>query len=182
MRNDCTKPATGWKRQRLSRFLRNNSGATAVEFAMVALPFFTLMLSILEMGSVFFRSEYLQSGVEEAGRRVMTGQVQSNSDPETFFKTTLCDQVKLMIACSDIRYDVKNYETFAGADTSVPMKDGNLDVAKLGFAPGAGGKITVVKAYVEVPVFVSYFGSTLANQANGSRLLVAGAAFKNEPF
>lgn len=169
-------------RKCLRGFLKSRSGATAVEFGMVALPFFTLLLSVLEMGTIFFKAEYLQSGVEEAGRRVMTGQVQANASPEDFFKTTLCDQVQMMISCSDIRYDVKSYETFAGADTSVPMKDGNLDASKLGFAPGGGGKITVVKAYVEIPVFVSYFGSTLANQANGTRLLIAGAAFKNEPF
>jgi len=45
-------------------FRKDTSGATAVEFAMVAGPFFVLLLALIEVALVFFstRAESYQSG------------------------------------------------------------------------------------------------------------------------
>ena len=40
----------------------------------------------------------------------------------------------------------------------------------------------VVRAYYEWPVIVDLLGNNLADMPNGTHLLVATAAFRNEPF
>ncbi len=59
--------------------------------------------------------------------------------------------------------------------------DGNLKVPE-NYQTGHGGDIVVVRAYYEWPTFVTGLGNNLADMPNGSHLLVATAAFRNEPF
>ncbi len=40
----------------------------------------------------------------------------------------------------------------------------------------------VVNAYYEWPVFINKLGNNLADMPDGTHLLVATAAFRNEPF
>ncbi len=51
-----------------------------------------------------------------------------------------------------------------------------------GYSPGASGDIVVVRLFYEWPIFVTGLGYKLSNLASDKRLLVATAAFKNEPY
>ena len=53
---------------RNSRFLSNTAGATALEFALCAPPFFMLVMGILELGLLVWIQLSLQQGVEAAAR------------------------------------------------------------------------------------------------------------------
>jgi Flp pilus assembly protein TadG len=55
--------------------LRDESGATAVEFGMLAAPFIAMILAILQTSTSLLLSQGLDTAVQEAGRLVMTGQV-----------------------------------------------------------------------------------------------------------
>ena len=62
------------------RFQKDDTGATAVEFAMVG-PLFFLMLGVtLETGVMMFSEYVLQTSVQEAARIVRTGQAQTSSN------------------------------------------------------------------------------------------------------
>ena len=50
----------------LRRFRRAEKGATAVEFAMVAAPFFFLLFAMIEIAAVFFTSTVLENAVLES--------------------------------------------------------------------------------------------------------------------
>ena len=63
-------------------FRRSDSGATAVEFAIVAFPFFALLGVIIETGSMMFTEFGLQSAVQEAARQARTGQAQTGAGPQ----------------------------------------------------------------------------------------------------
>jgi Flp pilus assembly protein TadG len=52
----------------LTRCLRARTGATALEFALVAPPFFLLLLGIVEFGRVMWTQSALHFAVEEAAR------------------------------------------------------------------------------------------------------------------
>ena len=56
--------------------LRNDSGSAAIEFAMVALPFFMFVLGIIGVGLYYFTSNALEHGVEAASRKILTGEAQ----------------------------------------------------------------------------------------------------------
>jgi hypothetical protein len=49
------------------------------------------------------------------------------------------------------------------------------------FNPGNAGDIVVVRVMYLWPVFFGPIAFNMANQANGSRLIMASAAFQNEP-
>jgi len=59
------------------RFIRNQGGATAVEFAMIALPFLGLMAGIIELGLLFMGSVALDNAMQTASRRIRTGELTS---------------------------------------------------------------------------------------------------------
>ena len=59
------------------RFVRANDGVTAVEFAIVATPFFALMFAIFETAFVFLGQQTLETAVANAARQVRTGQAQA---------------------------------------------------------------------------------------------------------
>ena len=59
----------------LRTFRRSDSGSAAVEFSLVAVPFFALLFAIIETGIVFFAGQVLENGVQDSGRLIYTNQI-----------------------------------------------------------------------------------------------------------
>ena len=161
----------------LRRFRKDKRGATAVEFALVAVPFLGLLGSIVETGLTFIAAQALDRAAYAAGRKVMTGEAKTSGD----FQTALCANASWLISCSSIKFDVKSYKTFGTADMSVPMSGGDLNTAGMGYNRGGGGDIVVVRAYYKRAVYADRLGSNLGNIAGGYRILVGTSVFRNEP-
>jgi Flp pilus assembly protein TadG len=165
------------------RFGRNQSGATVVEFALVATPFFALLFAIIETALLFFADQTLDTAVSSAARLIRTGQAQEDGMSASDFKTEICNQIVGLFNCdSGLKVDVRKYSNFDAIDLATPVDtDGNLHVTE-NYQTGHGGDIVVVRAYYEWPTFVAGLGNNLANMPDGTHLLVATAAFRNEPF
>ena len=169
---------------RVVRFGKDENGATAVEFSIVALPFFALMFAILETALAFFAAQVMETAVSNASRLIRTGQAQQQGLTAATFKDTICNQIASLFNCqAALLVDVKTYPTFGSIDLSTPVDgSGNLDTTNSTYTPGNGGDIVVVRAFYEWPVFVDKIGNSMSNMPNGSHLLAATAAFRNEPF
>ncbi len=167
----------------LGRFRRNQKGATVVEFALVAAPFFALMFAIIETALLFFADQALDTAVSSAARLIRTGQAQEDGMSASDFKTAICDRMAGLIDCAGgLKVDVQTYANFDAISLQTPVdKDGNLHVTE-NYDAGHGGNIVVVRAYYEWPTFVIGLGNNLGNMPDGTHLLVATAAFRNEPF
>jgi len=167
----------------LVRFRRDQRGATAVEFALVALPFFALMFAILETALLFFAGQALETSVANVSRLIRTGQAQQQNYNLAQFKTDVCSEILSLFDCvSGLKVDIRKYSSFAAMDLGVPLdSNGALHVTE-NYQPGHGSDIVVVRAYYEWPTFVRLLGNDLADMPNGKHLLVATAAFRNEPF
>ena len=50
------------------------------------------------------------------------------------------------------------------------------------YVPGSTGQITVVRLFYQWPLFVTGLGYNIGCGTSNKRLLVATAAFKNEPY
>ncbi len=61
------------------RLARDEGGAAAVEFAMIALPLFAIIMAALQAALMLLAEQELDNATDEAGRLVMTGQVSSTS-------------------------------------------------------------------------------------------------------
>jgi Flp pilus assembly protein TadG len=170
------------------RFGRRKDGAAIVEFAVVMVPFIALLFAILEVALVFFAGQVLETAVADSSRLIMTGQAQKAvGDKKQAFRDEVCDRLYGLFDCAiGIHIDVRKYNAFAAADMSPPVfdqGDGELDVSDFNqFDPGVQGDIVVVRVVYEWPTFVRDFGFNLATLPNGNRLLMATAAFRNEPY
>jgi Flp pilus assembly protein TadG len=172
------------KSRRLRHFLRHErDGATAIEFGIVALPFFMLLVALIEIGLVFFGNFTLENAVDRAARKIRTGEAQTAGFDAGAFKTEVCSNVYAMLDCSGgLKVDVRTFENFGGVALPPPLDgDGNL-IDDFEFSPGNGGDIVVVRAFYEWDLIASVPGAGLGNMAGGSRLLAATVAFRNEPF
>jgi len=165
----------------LRRFARRDDGAAAIEFGMVAAPFLALMFAIMETALVFFASQTLETAVADSARLIMTGQAQTQSFSATQFKTSVCSKVGSLFNCANLYVDVKTYPKFADIDNSPPTikPDGTIDTS---YTAGGPGDIAVVRLMYQWPVYASLLGLNLSNLGNNKRLLIATAAFRNEPY
>jgi Flp pilus assembly protein TadG len=176
----------------LRRFRRDEQGSTAVEFALVALPLFALMFASIEGALVFWTNQVLDEAVAQASRTLYTGSFQQANltvpaaqIPEQF-KAAVCSRVKGLFNCSEIKIDVQTYDSFPAGIPQPIITDADgtrrLDPAFGQFNPPGPYKITVVRAAIEYPVFVSLLGANASNLTGNKRLIMATAAFRTEQY
>jgi Flp pilus assembly protein TadG len=167
----------------LRRFARSERGATAIEFSLVAVPFFGLMFAILEIGITFFAQQTLDTAVQMSARLIRTGIAQEQNYDSNTFKNTICDRVGIIFDCGKLKIDVRTIATFDSNPPPPPFdQDGNLTDQNFVYTPGKGGEIVLVRAFYEWPSTMKLVYFSLANTGNGNYLMAASAAFKNEPF
>jgi Flp pilus assembly protein TadG len=165
----------------LRRFRRDRKGQVAVQFAMIAMPFFMMMFAIIETALIFFANQALETATQDTARLIMTGQVQLGGMNAATFKTNLCSRLAGLMDCTGgVDVDVKSYPSFASVNIANPISGGNY-VNPTTFLPGGAGDIVVVRTFYQWPVFVTGLGYDPGNLNNKKRLLVATAAFRNEP-
>jgi Flp pilus assembly protein TadG len=145
------------------------------------------MFAIMEVALVFFAGQILETATADSARRIMTGQVQKAGFDAQEFKDDLCGRLHAMFNCgSGVHIDVRKYDAFSGANISPPAYDEEEDELDLSdfqqFQPGVQGDIVVVRVVYEWPMLVRDLGFNLATLPNGNRLLMATAAFRNEPY
>src|SRR5882672_2109471 len=85
----------------LRRFTRQEDGATAVEFAMVAAPFLALVFAIIETAVVFFAGQTLETAVADSSRLIMTGQAQTAGFNQAAFKDAVCAKIFGLFNCQN---------------------------------------------------------------------------------
>ena len=54
-------------------FMRDETGVTAVEFAILALPFFSIIVAIMETSVILLAGAILDSAVQDTSRVIRTG-------------------------------------------------------------------------------------------------------------
>jgi Flp pilus assembly protein TadG len=173
-----------WRFSTARRMLRQEEGAAAVEFALVAAPFLALVFAIIETAVVFFAGQALETAAADSARLIMTGQAQTQGFDQAKFKEAVCGKIFGLFNCSAGLYvDVKSYPAFASINTSKPIdSDGNLQTGNFGYSPGTPGDIVVVRLMYQWPVYVSLLGLNLSDMGGSKRLLLSTIAFRNEPY
>jgi Flp pilus assembly protein TadG len=167
----------------LRRFAREEKGATVIEFAMVALPFFLLLFAIFDISFIFFATTTLENGIVAAARQIRTGQAQAANMTANEFRTLVCNQINMMLACdARLALDVRKFTGFNNVALP-PGTDGNGNLSgDMTFDPGTAGDVVVVRAFYVWPMLTPTGISEFSNMAGHQRLLEASIAFRNEPF
>lgn len=172
---------------------RKQSGATAVEFAFVALPFFAMMFALFEIMMIFFVQTTLEAAVAEEARKIRTGQAQSTTAPisKAQFKAAVCDRMYGMGDCATRLFVmVESLSTAPTGPLTLPWDDGSLvpnSAADEPYDNSAPGQLVIVRAYYAWPLLTPGISAAFKNYSSGAlgtnnRMLVATTAFRNEPY
>lgn len=169
----------------LRRFRRARRGATAVEFALIAIPFFLLTFGLAEVAMIGLVQTSLDFAVSETGREIRTGQAQLNGTGEAQIRDELCDQLTrfVLLACDgNLFLDVRRFDAFTDITNDTPIQNQQFDSSGFGYSPGAPSDIVVVRAYYRWMIMTPMFESVFSNVSGGERILVSTMMFRNEPY
>ena len=170
------------------RYKKSESGATAVEFALVAFPFFALLGVILETGAMMFTEFGLQSAVQVAARQARTGQAQGAAMTVDQFRVIICQNASFVTNCAgDVTVYSNSYASWAALAAGMPgftnigLKDDgtpNPNVYKLG-APSCPSTLVATYDWTFIMPWMTYLGNI---KGNAARRLVGFAMFETEPY
>ncbi len=171
-------------RDRFERYAADNRGAAAVEFAMIAAPFFFLIFGLLEISIIFIMAAILDHGVADATRPLRTGAVQQAGMTAEEFRVMLCGELMGMMDCENkLHFDVQTVNGFANTPSGSPLDAAGLvDDDEFGFNPGGPNDIVAVRVFYEWDLLTPGLSAPLANMAGQKHLLQSNAVFRNEPF
>ena len=169
--------------KRLRHFARQNRGAAAIEFALVVIPFIAMLFAIIETAIVFFATQVLETAVADSARLILTGQAQNGGFNQASFKNAVCARISGLFDCSTgIYVDVRTFADFQSVSMTSPVDASGNMVNNFVYQPGTAGQIVVVRLFYQWPIYMQIWNPSLTNMAGNKRLLVATAAFRNEPF
>lgn len=170
-------------RRGLRQFGREASGASALEFAIVALPFILLLFAALEVAVIFFANFSLENAAARGARLIRTGQAQNQKFNAMDFKNEVCKHLSAPLSCAKLSLDVQHFTNFGSTSLTSPLDAGGNMKTNFGYNPGVGGEVVVVRAFypLDLPAKLP-LEIRMSNMAGGNHLLVATVAFRNEPF
>jgi len=174
-----------WAPLRRSAFVRHQRGAVAIEFGLLAVPFFMIVGAILETSLVFLSSQILETAVQDASRHIRTGQAAAEAFEPGDFRARICGHTwGLFGDCSGLFIKVAPIDNFQAAIIQAPV-DPECEqdctwTEDQDYDGGAASSYMLVQAYYRWPVLLDFPG--LSSLADGTRLMGSAAIFRNEPF
>lgn len=173
----------------VKRWGRDTSGATAIEFAIVAFPFFLFAFGVLGMGLHYFTNTSLEHAVETAARKIRTGQAQVEGKTLADFKQMVCDLGNGYIKCDNkLQIHVQSGANWAAITPKPCATNGQLTASSgqgtdaLKASSGEAGAVVLVTACYEWDMAQKLPFLLMGNLANGSALVQSVATFRTEPY
>ena len=128
-------------------FLRNPDGATAIEFAMIGVPFLGLLCAIFQTALIYFEAAQLQEATQIGSRAILTQSAAAGLTYGTFLQNYVCPQMSGMFTCANLRMDLQspaNWTSAEALDVGNFYNNANNTQATAITLPAAGG-IAVVR-------------------------------------
>jgi Flp pilus assembly protein TadG len=193
-------PKATWR-----RFWPSQDGAAAIEFAILAIPYFMIVFAIIETFVAFTAEQMVSNAVENISRQLKTGQItvglgRSTDKTQTEFRKIFCDDIAIVISCSaqeistpdKLFLDVRSFTSFANIPTSIPRKStatyADIDTTSFDYKPGGPKSINMVRAYYRWQIITDLVRPYITNIRPSDSsipsyfLIVATSAFQNEDY
>jgi Flp pilus assembly protein TadG len=178
----------GKRRRRgfLSRFLRNRSGSTAVEFTLLSIPFAMLVFAILESCISFAGQQVLANATDDIARQIRTGQLKPADLSKESLEAMICDRLDIIVTsgCPGLDVDLREFATFADA-AAVRIKltpERELDTSDFAVDPGLSMSKNMLRVFYQWPVITDFMARLVSNLKGGKTLHFATVTWQNEPF
>ncbi|ANK83860.1 MULTISPECIES: TadE/TadG family type IV pilus assembly protein [Rhizobium] len=184
---------------------RSRDGAAAIEFALLAIPYFLVIFAILETFIAFAAEELVSNAVDTMSRRMRTGQITYNLGrttdmSRTQFRQAFCNEISILISCSTseaatpskLYVDVQTFGSFSAIPTTIPKvssdRYADINTAAFKYTPGGAGTINMLRAYYRWEIITDLVRPyiTTIRPSDGSMptqyLIIATSAFQNEQY
>lgn len=166
----------------MKRFFRDTRGAAAVEFALLAVPFLTIVFAVLEVAFMFFIDSTLDSALQRAARHVRTGTAAANNWTLATFKKDVCNEMVYAFGCTNnLRIVTTVMADLSTAQYVSPVSNGVISVTE-SFSPGETSDYMLIQAFLPWDSMLGFAGIKSHTLADGTYVLSAAALFRNEPF
>ncbi|WP_419695885.1 TadE/TadG family type IV pilus assembly protein [Mesorhizobium muleiense] len=173
-----------------ARFLGDRRGSTALEFAMLAVPFALLVFAILESCISFAGQEVMANITDDVARQLRTGQTRQANVTEATLNSMICSRLEIMVAkdCPGLEVDLRAYPSFAAAaQAGFNIQDGEIALtgttpSTFTVSPGLAESINMLRVFYKWPVMTDFMAKSMANLKDGNTLHFASMTWKNEPF
>jgi Flp pilus assembly protein TadG len=182
-----------WTKRRPSRFLKNQQGVAAIEFAFLGPIFGVAMFCIFETGYILYTEYVMQTAVQEAARLVRTGRAQEKKWDAAKFKDAVCYLAGRVSHCEDrLTVYMQTATSFTALQASTPAY---LSIGPNSYSADSTGKpqgpyncgnprdvVALIATYdwdIHLPIFMSNFANL---PGDDKRRIVAFAMFRNEQF
>lgn len=187
----------------VKRIRKSESGSTALEFGVLAIPFFMIIVATVETLVAFAGEQILVNAVDKMSRQLRTGEITFNMGrttdlTEAEFRELFCNEIKIVLSCSNtissdqkLFIDLKNVVNYSDIDVGIPKVNSadyaELDTSGFEYSPGGSGSINVLRVYYKWDVTVDLIRPYITNirpGAEGSEyyLMVSTMAFRNEGY
>jgi Flp pilus assembly protein TadG len=197
------RTATGSIRRLLRRFRREENAASAVEFAIISIPFLGILMAIFETTFVLFNAEMVDAVTANVSRQLMTGQIQTNgqscAQQKVTFQNLICPTsgarpstaLPSNFDCSKVIIDVRQSSAVNNFDESNSLYQ-NPNQAQ--FSPASQGQNNIIRVIYPMqaimPIISGFNNSSISGnragqvQYNGAwtHILMGISVFRTEPY
>lgn len=165
----------------IRKWLRKDSGTTAIEFSMLLMPYLLLSFGIIELAIMYTVGNILEGATGSAARMVRTGQLQQSgsADPEADFRAAICDFATAFIDCGDVVIEVSVIESFE--DYTPPVYDADGNLVSEGFDAGSSNDRVLIRTSYRYEMLTPLVGPLLSG-GTGSRVFVSTIVLQTEPY
>ncbi|MEO0327878.1 MAG: TadE/TadG family type IV pilus assembly protein [Pseudomonadota bacterium] len=161
-------------------FKKDRKGATAVEFALIGVPFFALIFAIIESALFFFVNQYLETSIDDVTRLFRTGQL-NQATTEDEFREALCGRMTVLITCNGLRTEIQVAMEFNNLENpKQPKSNGDLEDNEF-TAPGPV-QILQVSAQYKWPVYTNFAAPLVSSGSGNYALIQVVAVTRTEPY
>jgi len=164
----------------------NRDGATAIEFALLAMPFTFLLMGVIELCLMFAADSLFEGATTSAARLIRTGQLQQGyataSEQENAFRDALCTYATALIDCNGVILEAQKLTNFSDAESSPPTYDTTTgELVPTGFAIGGSDDKVLVRVFYRYHFMTPLIGPLLGG-ADSAVDFVSTVVLETEPY
>lgn len=176
----------------LRRWRRSEAGSTAIEFGMVATPFFMFVFGLVGCAYYFFTVSSVEKGMDQSSRMIRTGEAVTGKMTVDQFKKSICAGAGDWIRCNQLQIFVKHYADWGSLNTDTPQAcvDKNQNIITnttpgtqmIAIESGNASDVVIVTACYKWDFTKNFPYLHIGNMKDGSLMLQTATAFRSEPY
>lgn len=171
--------------KRLTRFSSDNRGSVAIEFSLLAIPFFLLVFAIFESCIAFAGQQLVANTTDEISRQIRTGRLTAADLATKSLSDRICEGINLVVAddCPDLVVDLNTYAKYSDVPTTLPLKtDGDIDNSGFKSVVGGASAIQSLRVFYRWPIYTDVMKARMSSMPGQKTLVYASMTWKNEAF